>query len=389
LAGRAWLRLRLRLRRRRRVAAGFILLSALALLVGVAAADSVGAEPRFADRHVRLQEVLGEIDDLDVRLEQTVEAYNGATDRLARIKHARAVHMRLLRFARGQLVIAQQRLGERLRAIYMSDGEESTLAILLGSTSPSDLMDRWEAVRMVAAQDRQVLDQVRRFEQRVTRQDFRLEQAAGRQERLIADRAAAKRRIEVALRKRRELASSIQAELTRIRAAERAQQRMLAGKLMRRLPAQERSRMRLLAAAGQQEVVGASAVSPDGDITVAPPSPYSRVVGIAMHYLGVPYVWGGASPEGFDCSGLVMYVYAKVGVSLPHFAAYQFDVGVPVARSDLEPGDLVFFHKLGHVGMYIGDGYIIQAPNTGDVVKISNLSEPWFANHYNGARRIL
>jgi len=107
-----------------------------------------------------------------------------------------------------------------------------------------------------------------------------------------------------------------------------------------------------------------------------------------MRYLGVPYVWGGASPSGFDCSGLVMYVYAQVGVSLPHSSYAQYGMGVPVSMSDLQPGDLVFFYGLGHVGIYVGGGNFIHAPHTGDVVKISSLSGS-YASAFVGARRIL
>ena len=119
-----------------------------------------------------------------------------------------------------------------------------------------------------------------------------------------------------------------------------------------------------------------------------PSERYSAAVGIAEKYLGVKYVWGGASPSGFDCSGLVMYVYAQVGVSLPHYTGAQWAMGVPVAYSDLQPGDLVFFDGLGHVGLYIGGGEFIHAPHTGDVVRIDSLSEGWYAATYDGARRI-
>ena len=117
-----------------------------------------------------------------------------------------------------------------------------------------------------------------------------------------------------------------------------------------------------------------------------------RAVAIAERYLGVPYVWGGADPAtGFDCSGLVMYVYAQLGISLPHFSGSQFRMGTPVDRADLLPGDLVFFfpesYGPGHVGMYIGNDQFIQAPHTGDVVKISSLDEPAYALGYVGAIR--
>lgn len=108
--------------------------------------------------------------------------------------------------------------------------------------------------------------------------------------------------------------------------------------------------------------------------------------------LGVPYVWGGASPsQGFDCSGsgLTSYAYAQIGISLPHHAASQYNYGVPVSREDLQPADLVFFNGLGHMGMYIGGGQFIHAPHTGDVVKISSIYDGWYASSWVGARRIL
>ena len=121
-------------------------------------------------------------------------------------------------------------------------------------------------------------------------------------------------------------------------------------------------------------------------------APYSGVVSIAMQYLGIPYKWGGASPAtGFDCSGLVQYVYAQVGISLPHYTVSQwnFPGAVAVSKNQLQPGDLVFFNGLDHVGIYIGFGDFIDAPHTGANVEIDSLSERWFASRYDGARRIL
>jgi cell wall-associated NlpC family hydrolase len=103
-----------------------------------------------------------------------------------------------------------------------------------------------------------------------------------------------------------------------------------------------------------------------------------QAVAIAKRYLGIPYVWGGATPTGgFDCSGLTMFVYRQLGISLDHYAAWQFLEGERIAPEQLQPGDLVFFHPQadgpGHVGIYVGDGKMLHAPHTGDVVRISSI----------------
>jgi len=141
------------------------------------------------------------------------------------------------------------------------------------------------------------------------------------------------------------------------------------------------------AAAAQTTDAPAPAPAPAAP-AAAPAARYGGAVGVAMQFLGVPYRWGGADPSGFDCSGLIMYAYAKIGVSLPHNAAMQYGLGTSVSKDQLQPGDLVFFHGLGHNGMYIGGGQFIHAPRTGDVVKISSLSDSWYAQTWVGARRL-
>jgi len=105
----------------------------------------------------------------------------------------------------------------------------------------------------------------------------------------------------------------------------------------------------------------------------APPTLSERAVELARTQLGVPYSYGGATPSGFDCSGLVSWVYGRLGVALPHNAAALYDIGRPVARDELRPGDLIFFSGLGHVGMYIGRGRMIHAPRSGERVEIQAL----------------
>jgi len=116
-----------------------------------------------------------------------------------------------------------------------------------------------------------------------------------------------------------------------------------------------------------------------------------QAVALAERYLGIPYVWGGATPAGFDCSGLVMYVYGMLGIRLPHYSGYQWSSGPHIASDALQPGDIVFFHASAngpqHEGLYIGNGSFIHAPHTGDVVKISSLYDAQYALSYVGAVR--
>jgi cell wall-associated NlpC family hydrolase len=115
----------------------------------------------------------------------------------------------------------------------------------------------------------------------------------------------------------------------------------------------------------------------------------AKVVGYARQLLGVRYSYGGSSPgSGFDCSGFTRFVYAHFGVSLPHYSVAQFGLGRNVGRGGLQPGDLVFFDGLGHVGLYIGHDQFIHAPHSGTSVSVDSMSG-WYASRYDGARRVL
>ena len=122
--------------------------------------------------------------------------------------------------------------------------------------------------------------------------------------------------------------------------------------------------------------------------TPEPSARGQRVVSLALKYRGAPYRWGGTEPSGFDCSGFVRYVYAQVGVVLPHNAARQYEYGTPVPRERLEPGDLVFFDRLRHNGIYIGQGRFIHSRQTGKRVGVGSLAEDWYRSHWVGARRL-
>ncbi len=101
--------------------------------------------------------------------------------------------------------------------------------------------------------------------------------------------------------------------------------------------------------------------------------PHPAAAQIAVRYLGVPYVWGGASPSGFDDAGLVMYVYRQLGISLPHYTVSQWGLTKPISRAKAQPGDLVFFFGHRHVGIYLGGGQMVDAPHTGAVVRVESV----------------
>lgn len=116
-----------------------------------------------------------------------------------------------------------------------------------------------------------------------------------------------------------------------------------------------------------------------------------QIVNTAAKYLGVKYVWGGTTPDGFDCSGLVQYVLKSLGIDISRTTQEQIKEGVPVSKGDLQPGDLVFFESNGdvhHVGIYVGNGMMIHAPRTGDVVRYQSIETPYYQSEYAGARRV-
>lgn len=133
----------------------------------------------------------------------------------------------------------------------------------------------------------------------------------------------------------------------------------------------------------------------EGEMPEYDPTSGQAVIDIASKYLGVPYVYGGTTPSGFDCSGLVQYVYRELGYNLNRVAADQMNNGIAVSRDQLQPGDLIGFYSsagggyIGHIGIYAGNGMMIHAPRTGDVVKYASIESSYYTSRYAGARRII
>ena len=372
--------------------------------------------------------MLAQIQVINARAERANNDLYAANQQLARINADLTTNTRHLKIARESLVVAQARVSARLRALYMHGGDGGTVAILLGAQSLDDLVNRLDAEKRVDKQDTSVLHDVKTFRREVELRQQRLTDARAPQSQgadivysgtpdLMAEyaRLAAKRSVENDLARANQLYNSVKGEIVKLQVAERARQALLAAQARARLAAEQQQLAAAKAAAANPNPTpdpGATTLpSVDSAIPAAPPSPYGNVVGIAMQYLGVPYVWGGSTPNGFDCSGFTAWVYAQVVALLDlegdlvgrnrHDLALRVEYpdrevsdvpavgryGVPVDRSQLEPGDLVFFDGLGHVGLYIGGGQFIHAPHTGDFVKISAMIG-WYDSNYVGARRI-
>jgi cell wall-associated NlpC family hydrolase len=367
----------------RRQAPAFV----LGLLVALVAASPALADPTVASKRAEAQRIMGEVQQMDAQLEHAIEAYNLASTKLAGLQADLKTNTHRLTVAKSNLRFAQTTLSQRVVALYKGNETNSTIAVILGAQSLDDLVTRLDTVSRVSTQDTRVMRQVRRFEKTVKLTQHRLKAAESAQRRLVGERASQKASIESQLSRRQSLLASVKDEIQQLQAEEQARQARLARAVQSRLASQQQQAT-VQALGSVDEMQATSSSAGEAPVAAAPPSRFGGAVGIAMQYLGIPYVWGGSSPSGFDCSGFTMYVYAQLGVSLPHNAAMQYGTGVPVSKDQLEPGDLVFFNGLGHMGMYIGGGQFIHAPHTGDVVKISSLSDSWYAQTWVGARRV-
>jgi len=353
------------------------------ICIALLAAVPAFADPSVSSKRAEAQQVMGQLQTLSDQLERARSQYDAATTQLARIQREQRENRYELHVAKHNLKVSQATIAARLRALYTSD-QESTLEVILGAHSLDDVITGLDNAKTVASVDTSILAQVKQFKTAIRRSGDRLKNANEQQSRVVAERAAAKHEIESKISQAQSLYSSLQGEIKRLVAAQQAHQAELQREAQQRLQEEQQQQQQQQS----QTVVGISAATPSNDV-VAPPSSHSGAVGYALSQVGVPYVWGGATPGvGFDCSGLVMWAFAQVGVSLPHSSYAMWNYGVPVSENDLEPGDILFFDGLGHVGLYIGNGEFVEAPHTGADVQISTLGG-WYAASYVGARRIL
>jgi peptidoglycan DL-endopeptidase CwlO len=324
-------------------------------VLGVAVVAAMSAAPASADtlsqKRAQAQAAERQLAAIQHEAEARIEAYDLIHQKFVNTRNAVRLNRQSLRVAKANLKAAERRLEASLTETYKTGGEDA-VSYLLAARSIGELVDQMQVMQRVNGINKTLLNQVTRYKAEVTTRQALL----AKQLKLVKAQqrasAAAKAQVLAALAHQKSYIHNLKASIQRIIDA------------------------RAAAAAAAAQTAASSTGTSLGDFPAPPSSTLGgQAVAIAEQYLGVPYVWGGASPSGFDCSGLVMYVYAQLGVSLPHNAYEQYLALPHVPTSDLEPGDLVFFYGFGHVGIYIGGGMMIHAPHTGTVVQIASVAD--------------
>jgi peptidoglycan DL-endopeptidase CwlO len=367
---------------------GLVLLCTLGLATFVAATARAHSTPQIRAEKSRERTVMAQVNQIGAQLQRVEDRAWNAQQRVAQVNQSLRRNEFRLHVARGNLKAAQKRLMARMYSLYVN-GAPSTIDVIAGAHSISQLISRAESAQVLSNQDAALGKQALSFEQAVQHRERQLQHLKRTREAALHELLADKQRKASELAHEKQLLASIHTTLQQLVSQEQARERAARAAALARLQAQlaeqAREKKAAAAAAAQQtsQSTPSSIVPPPGPPVASNGAGHPQAASIALQYLGVPYVYGGASPGGFDCSGLVMYVYARLGISLPHYTVAQWNATQPIASP--APGDLVFFDGLGHVGIYIGNGQMVDAPHTGSVVRIDSISG---FGSYNGARRV-
>ena len=267
--------------------------------------------------------------------------------------------------AETRLADSQAVLGARADAMYRG-GNSQFLSVLLGTTDFDDFVSRLDLLNLITTSDEELIARVSADRDGVAQARVALLNRESEEVALRAEAQAREGEVRAAVDRQTAYVASLTAEIKKLVKQEEARLAKAAEELARRAA----------------EVATHPSTRPSDAGSLGPSHPEAAAA--AKKYLGVPYLWGGTTPSGFDCSGFVRYAYAKIGITIPRTSRVQFTVGqfIPPSRTDLlEPGDLVFFayggdpNQVHHVGMYVGGGVFIHAPGTGGHVQYSSLTD--------------
>jgi peptidoglycan DL-endopeptidase CwlO len=343
----------------------YLLPVALCAALGVVPSAAHG-DTTLEKKQAKLERVKRQVHRLDLRVERLDERYDATVIRTHTLSRRISATTKALDAAAASLRADQALLGDLLVAAYKGQLTDDTYSLVVGSDDVGAALNSYETRNRFDGAVAEVVSQIAQARAAILahRRELLMERHDAADAAQALDRA--RRSIRHLLRQRRHLERSLGQQILVASAAAPIGEEQLALEARQWITDDITARRR---AGGS---VAADQVVLDG-----------------LTQIGVPYHWGGVSPEtGFDCSGLITWLWAKQGVSLPHLASAQYAAGVHVSPADLEIGDLLFFHHLGHVAIYLGHGYVLHAPHTGDVVRIASLASPWFSSTYVGATRI-
>ncbi len=359
---------------RLRPVVSLLALIVVALIAGFA--PGAAHADRLANARAEADQAQADLQVLNDKVAVAAEAYNAAQQQLDETNAKIDENQQVLAATKSNLSVSRRELSTMLVDAYRQ-GNPDLIAFLLNANSIDSLIDQTRFIQRVTGHAEGVVRDVRRYTSDVKQREQALEEERGARQSALQDRAAQEASVRETLAARTRLLNSLSTEIQGIIAQREAAQRAAdaaraaeAGGILADASA----------GAGSADLSIGGSVGGGADYTASIPAPPSSSTGgsaasVALGQLGTPYVWGGGAPGGFDCSGLIAWAYAQVGISLPHYAAAQYAMGTPVPMDALEPGDLISFHGSGHIGMYIGSGQYVHAPQTGDFVKVSTLAD--------------
>ena len=358
-----------------------------ALCAGVTAIAALPAQAdRIGDTRAQANQAWAQIQRDGQRLEGVVERYNGARLRLSQTQSAIRNNQKVLAATRVNLAKSEHALSASLISAYKSPAPDP-LQAALQARNFGEVLEQFALLDRTNTYNANMLKAIRVYRGEIIRRQNLLARQRDERRTAVAELQALRSRIRASVAAEKRRYRNLRAEVRRLIDARRQ------AELAASRNAASRAQAVGMSAAGApvaaNDIGGVSVV--DGPSTTAVPAPSSGAAGavaMALGELGVPYSPGGASPStGFDCSGLVSWAYAQAGhPGLPHYSGALWNAGTRItSTSDLAPGDLVFFNGLDHVGMYIGGGEFVEAPHSGDVVKVSSLAS---RSDYLGGVRI-